>query len=295
MTDSTIQWPSLANGEPGPIWTGQHFLVGSQKVPVLCYHETKSGWTDDLTKMHEDAAGQQHFIDRASRQHAIQALSPILQKKHPVILEVGCSSGFFLEELHRAAGHALLVGSDFISAPLYKLGNRLKGIPLAQFDVVKCPFDDASFDGVVLLNVLEHIQDDFAALKQVYRILKPGGVAALEVPAGPHLYDFYDHHLMHFRRYHRRDLNALARQVGFTVERSSHLGFFLYPFFSIVKKRNIKKGKLMSEQDRELLVSQQIKSVSSSGVFNLIMKMELAFGKHVQYPVGIRCLMTLRK
>ena len=49
--------------------------------------------------------------------------------------------------------------------------------------------------------MLEHVEDDQAAIRQVYRILQPGGVAVIEVPAGPDLYDIYDRQLMHHRRY----------------------------------------------------------------------------------------------
>jgi SAM-dependent methyltransferase len=63
---------------------------------------------------------------------------------------------------------------------------------LLHFDLRHCPLPDGSFDGVILLNVLEHIKEDAAALRQIARILKPGGIAAIEVPAGRGLYDIYD-------------------------------------------------------------------------------------------------------
>lgn len=290
-----MNWPSLPDKPFIPIWNGEEFLIGSERLKVLCYHETTSGWSNELTQMHEDFAGSDHYIDRASRQNAINLLSPVLKQSSPVILEIGCSSGFLLKDLQRVAKHAHLIGSDFISGPLYKLADYLPGIPMVQFDIIKCPFGDSSVDGVVMLNVLEHIEDDEEALKQLYRILKPGGLAVVEVPAGPHLYDFYDKHLMHYRRYKLKDLKALAEKTGFTVKHASHLGFFIYPLFAMVKRWNRRKGQKLPESQRESLVAKQIKQGNTNLVMNAMMKMELALGKLAKYPIGIRCLMLLKK
>lgn len=291
----SISWPPLPGQTVAPVWNGQEFVIGAERSKVLCYHETKSGWNHPLTLLHEEAAGEHHYIDRASRQNAVDALAPVLRRRNPVILEVGCSSGFFLEDLRRKTSEACLIGSDFISEPLYRLAERLPGTPIVQFDLTKCPLDDDSVDAVVMLNVLEHIQDDREALRQVHRILRPGGLAFIEVPAGPHLYDFYDKHLMHFRRYRLEDLKSLAQETGFSVQRASHLGAFLYPVFSLVKKRNRRRETNLTETEREALVSGQIAHGSSSPFLHAVMKLELTLGKHFRYTRGIRCLVTLTK
>lgn len=291
----SFKWTPLTCDGPIPVWTGMEFVIGSKRTPVLCYHEASSGWSNELTEMHEDIIGADHYIDRSSRQNAMNFLSPILKKPAPVILEIGCSSGFLLKELRHKAKHVRLIGSDFIGALLFKLSRNLKGVPLVQFDITKCPLDDSSVDGVVMLNVLEHIENDLAALKQLYRILKPKGLAVIEVPAGPHLYDFYDKHLLHHRRYKLNDLKSLVRKAGFTIERASHLGFFIYPVFAIVKKLNRRKWQQIPESERKSLVSRQIKQANANPVMHAIMKMELALGKYLNYPIGIRCLVTLRK
>ena len=291
----TISWPPISKGASRPIWTGQDFFIDGKKVPLLCYHETSSGWSNDLTKLHEDVTGRDHYIDHASRQNAIHALMPILKLPNPHVLEIGCSSGYLLQDLLKRAKHATIVGSDYIKELLYTVANRLRGIPIVQFDITQCPFEDSQFDGIVMLNVLEHIKDDTAALKQVYRILKPGGIAVIEVPAGPHLYDFYDKHLMHYRRYRLQDLTSLSHSIGFKIKRTSHLGFFIYPLFAMVKKRNIEKGKKMSTSEIELCVSQQIKRGNTKPIMHAIMKLELIFGRFFDYPWGIRCIVILEK
>jgi SAM-dependent methyltransferase len=109
---------------------------------------------------------------------------------------------------------------------------------LVKTDLLKCPLPDSSIDAVVLLNVLEHIRDDALALRQIKRILKFEGIMILEVPVGPNLYDVYDKMLMHYRRYSPARLSELVRNVGFRIARRSHLGFFIFPAFWLVKKWN---------------------------------------------------------
>lgn len=75
------------------------------------------------------------------------------------------------------------------------------------------------FDGIVCLNVLEHIEDDRAVLDAFRGLLAPGGTLALLVPAHPRLYNGFDRGVGHFRRYTRAGLDALLEEAGFTVRR----------------------------------------------------------------------------
>ena len=75
-----------------------------------------------------------------------------------------------------------------------------------------------SFDTVVCLNVVEHVQDDLGALRNVWNALSDGGRAIILVPCGPGLYGSLDEVLGHFRRYTREQLVGVAEQAGFRVE-----------------------------------------------------------------------------
>lgn len=268
-------------------------MVGGQRQRVLSYAPRESGWTDALTSFHEDTAGDNHPIDRASRLTALRGLRH-LTAAEPVILEVGCSSGFMLRRLREAYPRATLIGADYVRGPLEELADALPGVPLLQFDLTVCPLPTASIDAVILLNVLEHIADDGAALAQVSRILRPGGVAVVEVPAGPHLYDVYDALLLHHRRYTRARLHRLAHAAGLQVVTSSHLGVLAYPAFAAVKLYN-RRYLNRPESVQRRVVGQHIQTSRQSPLFDLVMRAELALARYVRWPFGIRCTLVAQK
>jgi SAM-dependent methyltransferase len=278
-----------------PVWTGEEFLVDGQRQRVLAYGSAPSGWTDHLTDLHEETAGADHFIDRASRRHAVSEATRAHSTGDQVILEVGISSGYLLQELRRALPSASFVGADYTIGTLEKAATRLPGVPLLQFDLVECPLPDASVDTVILLNVLEHIERDDLAVRQVHRILKPGGVAIIEVPAGETLYDSYDKALLHWRRYRMSRLVRLVRDAGFMVERRSHLGFFLYPGFWLAKK--LQRAAPVKEQHLDANVQSSITWSSRLGAVAAgLLSMEAVLRTaRVYLPFGIRCVVTCRK
>jgi SAM-dependent methyltransferase len=293
------RFPSLRSDQPEPIWDGGNFKIGTDSVRILDYLSAKgdfareTGWSDELTAFHEDTAGSDHFIDIASRKHALGQIQRFVQAPSPVLMDVGCSSGFILQMLRQANPNGVTIGADIVKAPLQALASKINNVALLRFDLIDCPLPDNFLDGVVLLNVLEHIEQDDVAVAQLYRILKPGGVAVIEVPAGPELFDNYDKLLMHYRRYEMRGLKKLMTGAGFRVEYASHLAAFIYPGFWTVKQ--LSKLKPPAPEAEAKAVERNISTTRSSKVMKLITDVELALGRYVSYPFGIRCLITCSK
>jgi len=289
----SFPWPAPPGRSASPAWDGRSFHGDGETSRILAYATAPSHWSDNLTSLHETEAGRDHPIDQASRRLGVASMLKI-NGPAPVILDVGCSSGFVLEDLRQALPAAGLIGADYLSAPLEGLAERMPEMPILQFDLRKCPLPDACVDGITCLNVLEHIDDHGAALAEIHRILKPGGIAHVEVPMGPALYDIYDEYLMHHRRYRLDEVLSLARQAGFQVEKATHLGFVIFPAFWFVKRRNRKKMNLPAGE-KARLVAAQIRSTRSNRLLGALVKLETFLGRFFSYPWGIRCVCVLRR
>lgn len=293
-----FNFPIPPGYDENPVWTGKDFKIGSEKVTVLRYTQCNAGWNADLTEFHEKTTEEgNHYIDQASRLHTCNELKNKVCINCALILEIGSSSGYLLQEIKTSFPESHLIGSDCIPEPLDKIALKNSGIPLIQFDLINCPLPDSCVDVVIALNVLEHINDDKAALQQIYRILKPGGHAIIEVPANSQLYDFYDEQLRHFRRYDLRELKQISRGCGFDLSKSTHLGFCIYPAFKLIKLINIRRNRHLDSYQKQTSIKNQIRfgGLIVNRILFTVMLFELYLGKTISYPWGIRCAITLQK
>ena len=94
-----------------------------------------------------------------------------------------------------------------------------------------------AYDGIYTSNVLEHIEDDAATLKKLHRLLKPGGILAVYVPAFMLLYSHIDAAVGHYRRYAKKDLLRKLEQAHFKVLEYRYvdsIGFFAWLALKII-------------------------------------------------------------
>jgi SAM-dependent methyltransferase len=140
----------------------------------------------------------------------------------PRVLNAGAGTGSF--SLRLAENGFDVTSVDASSAAVEVLRRRVPG-EVAQADVTTLPFADAAFDAAVLGEVLEHVEDDRGALEEVARVLRPGGVLVVSVPADPKRFGPSDRWAGHVRRYSRQELLSACEAGGFTVERCRAWGF----------------------------------------------------------------------
>lgn len=291
-----INFPVLPSGE-NPVWDGACFQLGERSLRVLAYSWNFAGWDDELTELHEAEAGDgRHPIDVASRNAVVDALRLYGFPTDGAVIEVGCSSGFLLQDLRQEFPHAEIVGADIVVKPLERLAESLPGVPLVQMDLLQCPLGERQFDAVVAVNVLEHIEDDRAALEKMAGILKPGGILVLEVPQGPDLYDYYDTYLRHFRRYSKKDLLAKIAASGLQLQKIDFLGFVPYLPFWVVKKLNRLRFGLRGEKsfNIEKMVRDQIKATARSRALDFAFAIDKVLSRKFSFPQGIRCVAVSR-
>ncbi|MFO1518676.1 MAG: class I SAM-dependent methyltransferase [bacterium] len=156
-----------------------------------------------LEKWHFWFVGRRAWLDSFLQKH--------FKDKKKRILDLGCGTGFTLKHLAQMGYRA--VGTDFRFEGLHRV-RRTATSPVVQADATRLPFADLSFDLVVALDVLEHVEDH-AALAEIKRILKPQGRLALTVPAFRWLWSVRDDEAGHLRRYTRGEMQTLLRSHGF--------------------------------------------------------------------------------
>jgi SAM-dependent methyltransferase len=151
-------------------------------------------------------------------------LAPALASGNARVLDVGCGTGAFASELQ---GLAAVTGVDLEPAAI-RLGRR-RGLPrLCVGRSESLPFCDRAFDAVTALDIVEHT-DDVSTLAEIARVVRPGGMVVVHVPAFPFLWGEHDEVNHHLRRYRRAELLARLAASGLRVRRTSYINCVLFP------------------------------------------------------------------
>ncbi len=141
------------------------------------------------------------------------------------LLDLGCGTGGVLREWSRRRP---CVGID--RSPFGLRVCRDKGFTrLARGNLDELPFAEESFDTLVALDVIEHLDDDVGFLRRAQRLCRPGGRVLIAVPAFQALWSRHDETLHHRRRYTARQLLRVVRSAGLLPERTTYTNFFVFP------------------------------------------------------------------
>jgi SAM-dependent methyltransferase len=142
------------------------------------------------------------------------------------ILDAGCGSGRTLEELV-AYGEVQGIELDPGAAELAS-SRRVGEVRIGRLE--ELPWEDAEFDLITCLDVIEHTPDDRVTLSELRRVSKPGGFLLVTVPAYQGLWSTHDVANHHYRRYSRARMRAAAGEAGWRVRRmTSFNGLLLGP------------------------------------------------------------------
>jgi ubiquinone/menaquinone biosynthesis C-methylase UbiE len=147
------------------------------------------------------------------------------------VLDAGCGSGRTLLEL---ASYGEVSGVD-LSEDAVALAQRRGPFDVRVGRLEQLPFDDAAFELVTCLDVLEHTANDVLALTELQRVTKDGGWLLVTVPAYQRLWSRHDEANHHYRRYERQTLNGSATSAGWLVHRETYFNSLLLPAAALVR------------------------------------------------------------
>lgn len=205
------------------------------------------------------------------------------------ILEIGCGTGFVLASTRLTFPEALLFGSDIFTEGLSYAKQRVPSASLFQMDACHIPFRN-EFDLIGAYDVLEHIEDDEAALGQIYLACQPGGGVLFTVPQHRWMWSSTDDYAHHKRRYTRSELQGKVERAGFKVEYVSSFVTLLLPL--MLASRLLQKSAAASDQmDAGFKIGKLANKILAS-----VMKVErwlIALG--MSFPLGGSLLVVARK
>lgn len=181
---------------------------------------------DSTYELHYHQQEEQHWWFRARREIVFDLIQTMKLSRQAEILEVGCSGGPLLLAL-RDAGYQHLQGVD-VSEKGIALARQRGLTNVAVMDGADLEFADARFDLVIASDVLEHIEDEAQAVREWTRVLRPGGLLLVFVPAHGFLWSYHDEVNHHFRRYSAAQLGAVLRGAGLQIERQSYWNNLLF-------------------------------------------------------------------
>lgn len=151
------------------------------------------------------------------------------------VLDAGCGTGGLLRRLRATRPEWALAGLDF-SPVACELTRERTGLTVTEGSVTALPFAAGSFDAVVSCDVVCQVEDPAAALREFFRVVRPGGVAVLTMPAYRWMHSYHDRAVGNLRRYSRAETAGLMRAAGFTITHATYWNALLFPLAVLQRK-----------------------------------------------------------
>ena len=206
-----------------------------------------------------------------------------------LLIDGGCGTGAFLEEMSPTCR---VLGLDAYDESVALARPRLRAVggDVLQTELDRVDLPDGCAAVVTLLDVLEHLDDDRAALREMLRLVRPGGLVVLTVPALRWLWSDWDVALHHRRRYERPDLLRLVRQPGAELLHCAYFNTALLPPIALVRLwRKVRPPRPGAERAEDRI---------PSGWLNRLLYRVLvapACWRWFQPPCGVSLLAVLRR
>lgn len=186
---------------------------------------------DRAYELQTHRAEDRHWWYRGRRTVLNRVIKDLGLPDNARILDAGAGSGRNMVELSRYG----TVSAIELSPASVALARERHAGEVIEGSVLEMPFADASFDLAASLDVVEHLEDDVAALRELRRVVAPGGALLATVPAYQWLWSGHDEINHHFRRYTRSSLARAGEQAGWREVRTTYFNSLLLPIAILLR------------------------------------------------------------
>jgi SAM-dependent methyltransferase len=226
-----------------------------------------------------------HWVFRA-REHSILHIVQDLYKNNPLkILDIGCGPGLLIPKLKKYGTVEGIEAPDSQFKYKEDIGSM---VHRTSFPSGTGNFPPGKYDLILLLDVLEHIEDDMSAILELRRLLKKNGFAIVTVPAFMSLWGNHDIVNHHFRRYTFPELAHLTSGAGFDLSWSSYfLGWCFLPTFII---RRIRRFTEKNNPRHDF----QMPPDWLNNLFTKISDLEFHVSRACKVPFGVSLIMVIQ-
>jgi len=204
------------------------------------------------------------------------------------ILDIGCGTGTVLKLLE---DFGTAYGVELSADAIQFLKKRDLDLVVRSDVSRSIPFKDNVFSVITCLDVLEHLDDDFALLNEMVRVCRPGGHIVVTVPALNVLWSPHDAALHHKRRYTKKQLLQKVSPLPASVIKTSYYNTILIlPILAVRKIKPLFSGKQSVRSDFFIPIPPWI-----NAFLTFVFLTEIRFLKGLNFPLGVSLLLIMKK
>jgi len=248
--------------------------------------------TTTITQLPED----HHWWFATRTWSLLNLIDANITRRDGNVLDIGCGAGNMIHHLSR---YGRVQGIEVDARPVAMA--QARGYDVRQGDATKnIPFPDASFDLVTALDVIEHVDEDEAIIREACRVLRPNGILTISTPAFQWLWSYNDVLNGHKHRYTPHELRERVEHAGFRVKRLTFGFFLVFPMSApliLLRNRMGQKKELRSHHvDKD---EYQVEMEPTSPLVNTILRgvgrVEATMLKAIDLPIGSSLMVVAQK